>query len=403
MKSRKELLITASTFPRWDGDSTPAFVEQFASHLAKRGLAITVLAPHAHGAKAHEHRKSMDIKRFRYFWPARGETLAYDGGAVAKISKSPVYAMKLFLFMAALFANTLYIAVRKNVVAINAHWIIPQGFAAIIVKQLTGKRVVIQVHGGDIFNLHGKWLTKAKAFTLRQADAVVVNSSATLKACQAVHNRPDYVIIPMGVDLERFKPAEKSKALVKRYRLNAFTILFVGRLSEEKGVIYLLEALKRLREAGVTFKALIAGDGPEKGELIRFVEQNELTEYVIFVGWVNPGSIAEYYSVADVFVGPSIISSRGWQEALGTVFLEALACGVPIIATDTGGIADAVEDGKTGRLVPEKSAKAIYIVLRELYSQPATLQALSRNARKSMKTKFAWQSVIDRYLQVFEL
>jgi len=204
------------------------------------------------------------------------------------------------------------------------------------------------------------------------------------------------------VDVERFKPQPPLVQLQQKYGLGRFTVLFVGRLVEQKGVPYLLEALKQLRATGADFKALIVGEGPEKESLEEFVRANDLTENVLFVGWVQATELQDYYNVADVFVGPSIVSDKGLTEALGLVFIEALSCGLPVVATSTGGIADVVEDRKTGILVPERSAESICKVLDEFYRNPDQLAELSINGHSSMQSKFSWDGVVDQYLAILE-
>src|SRR5690606_2076274 len=160
-------------------------------------------------------------------------------------------------------------------------------------------------------------------FTLKRASRVIVNSSATLEACKELYDR-QYELIPMGIDMDKFKPGTPSKELKKRHGLGRFTILFVGRLSEVKGVNYLIEACAMLKNSDADFTCLVVGDGPLKSSLERVVADNKLSRQVKFVGWVSDADeLKDYYNTADVLVGPSL------SEALGLVFVEASACGLP--------------------------------------------------------------------------
>lgn len=391
-----------STYPRWAGDATPAFVAQFAKRLAALVGRVFVLAPHAKGAATHETKAKVRLKRFHYFVPASAQNIAYDGGAVGKVGKGALYAFKLVLYVTSLFMNGMHIVLTKKVHIINAHWIIPQGFVAIIIKLLTGAKVVVTVHGGDIFSLNSPLLVRVKRWVLGQADAVVVNSSATLAACQKVCPTAAYHQIPMGIDVGHFKPSMPSARLVERYGLAGFTVLFVGRLTQEKGAIFLCQALKKFKQKRQNFKALLVGDGPERARLERYIAAHNLGQHVTLVGWVEPGEIIDYYNAADVFVGPSIVSRSGWQEAMGLVFAEALAMGLPVVATNTGGIADVVAHGKTGFLVQQKSPQAIYDALTELYNDPSLRKRMSQSGRQHIEQHFAWGSVMSQYTKVFE-
>jgi glycosyltransferase involved in cell wall biosynthesis len=121
----------------------------------------------------------------------------------------------------------------------------------------------------------------------------------------------------------------------------------------------------------------------------------------VFIGWEPSEELPDYYNTADVFVGPSVVGSKGWQEALGLVFIEALATGLPVISTNTGGIADVVEDGVTGYLVDQRSSEQIARRLQALYEDRAPLQELSRHGRATVERRFSWDTVTSAYARVF--
>lgn len=389
------ILVTASTYPRWQGDSTPGFVQDLARGMTNSFAEVNVLVPHAAGAETVEYEPGLTVHRFRYFYPASAQNITYDGGGVGKIKKTPLYAIKLLCFMTALLWNTFWYAVTRKVDVINPHWAIPQGFVAVLVKFLTGKRVVLTVHGGDVFSLNGKIMLKVKRFIMKHCDEVCVNSSATKRQCESIYDR-EYKIIPMGVDINIFKPSESSKELIDKYQLNSFTILFVGRLAKVKGIPYLLEALKKLSNDNLEFKAVIAGDGPLRNELESFIEVNNLGEFIILPGWISRKDLKNYYATANIFVGPSL------SEAQGLAFVEALACGTPAIGTDTGGIPDMIKDGVNGYLVKLESPQEIYGKLKLMIENPEITKRLKDEARESIADKFSWDSIISEYQVLLE-
>lgn len=393
----KELLILTSGYPRWPGDATTPFVKQFAEQMATSVDEVTVLAPHFAGAKVAEREgPHLTVRRFRYFLPYRHEDVAYGGNAVARVKGTPLYLLKLLLYVASAFVRV----VAARPVLVNAHWLIPQGLVAVAAKPFTRARVVVTVHGGDVFSLNGTLMRRIKRAVLRSADAVVVNSSATRKACEELCPERSYEVIPMGIDTDTFKPAGPSAA-GDRVQQRDFTVLFVGRLTEDKGVIDLLQALELLQASGARFRAIVVGSGNQEEELRRFVEQRDLRSCVEFTGWVGSEDLVAYYHAADVFVGPSIVGSTGWKEALGLVFVEALATGLPVIATDTGGIADVVEDGVTGYLVDQQSPHQLFEKLRLLYEDRPLLARLSRQGRATVEQRFSWATVGSRYEELF--
>ncbi len=154
----------------------------------------------------------------------------------------------------------------------------------------------------------------------------------------------------MGVDVERFKTSRNNN------QDHVFTVTFVGRLSSQKGVTDVLAAVRKIKSEGVhDIHFNIAGDGPQKKQLQKYVRDNQLSDIVSFLGWVQPKDLPSLLKKSDVFIGPSVIDSDGWMEAFGLVFVEAAAAGLPVIATNVGGIKDIVDDNITGFLVDQKS------------------------------------------------
>jgi phosphatidyl-myo-inositol dimannoside synthase len=395
----KRLVVLTSSFPRWPGDNTTPFVRQFAENVARTGRDVLVVAPHHRGAAVSEQlEERLDVRRFRYFLPYAQEDVAYGGNAVARVRKTPLYALKLALFLLSSLAAV--ITARPRI--INVHWLIPQGLVAVLAKRLTGARVVITVHGGDVLSLNGRLLRRIKRFILRRADVVVANSAFTAAACESLYDGRSYEVIPMGVDLGRFRAGPASAELTSRYGLGDFTILFVGRLTEDKGLADLVEALHLLDRSGAAFTALLVGSGDQEADLRRRVQELGLDERVVFVGWVAHDDLADYYNTADVFVGPSIVGSKGWQEAVGLVFVEALATGLPVISTRTGGIPDVVDDGITGFLVDPESPEQICERLRGLIDDRSLLRAMGTRGRAAVEQRFSWESVTQRYSAIFD-
>lgn len=397
-KQKNNILVTTSTFPRWENDNTPGFVLDFCRSISDSFDNLYVIAPHHKGAPTKEIiDNKVRVRRYRYFLPEAHQTIAYDGGAHTKIKIGPIYAIKLMMFLASQLIHSLYFVLFKKVRIINAHWLIPQGFIAIIVKLIAFKkvRVVVTVHGSDVLKFNGRHINKVKSLVLKYADEVVVNSSVTLEKCQELYSR-EYSLIPMGINIKEYKDAASSKDIVKKYTLNSFTVLFVGRFSEEKGIIYLCKALKKLKASGAEFEAILIGDGPKKEEIVKFIDNSGLTDSVHITGWVKHDNLPKYYKVADVLVGPSLL------EALGIVFLEALASGVPIIATKVGGIRDVLIDEFNGLSVKTGSSEDIFEKLDRLTKDGKLLNEFKSNATKSVSEEYSWDTIAVKYALILK-
>ncbi len=389
---KEALIVIASTFPRWKQDSVPTFVKDFADALSD-DFEITVVAPHYGGALKREKMDALNVRRFRYAYPVRAENIVYEGHAAQKANARPLYLIKLLSYVVACFWTTL-IATKGKRTIINAHWIIPQGFVAILVGYLTGSRTVMTVHGGDVFTLNGKYMLMVKRWILRHADEVIVNSTATRNACKKIFPDRVYTVIPMGIHTYQ-KKLRKSKS-------SRTHLLFVGRLSVEKGAIYVCEAmeiLKKIRDAN--FHLSIVGDGPELRTIQEFIIEHHLEKIVSLEGWLQKNELRHRYRDADVFIGPSLETPNGWKEALGLTFAEASYAGLPVIATKTGGIPDVVKDGITGLLVQQKSAQDIARAVRYLFDHPEIAKAMGIAGHKHVADNFTWESVASRYKSVF--
>lgn len=395
MKQLKQrtLVVLASTYPRWANDKVPNFVENFVNQMSPRFKRIQVIVPHYSGAKHKERPESpahnVHITRFRYFLPYSQEDIAYG-----EFKKDTLYPLKSLIYIWSELWTTFLTCLRNRQVIVNAHWLIPQGFVAVLLKPIFRNRVVISIHGADVFTLNGGTMRKVKRFTLQRADAVIANSSATLEVCQSLCER-EYSVIPMGVDLERFRRPESRKAG------KTFELLFVGRVVEAKGLTYLFEAIKQLRDQHVPVHLQVVGDGEARQDLEAYVATHQLDKQITMAGWVQQADLAPYYARAHAFVGPSIETANGWKEAFGVVFAEASAMGLPVITTSTGGIKDIVKHEVNGLVVAQKDAAAIAEAIIRLRRDPALCEKLGRRGVQYIAEHFAWPVIADKYERVF--
>lgn len=388
------LVVLASTYPRWANDTVPNFVENFVNRVSDKFRNVCVIVPHYRGAKRKDRPRSpvnnVCVRRFRYFIPYSRQNIAYG-----EFRKDKVYPVKVLLYVWSELWTTFCVCLRSKQPVINAHWLIPQGFVAVLLKPILGCKVVISVHGADVFTLNGAAMRKLKRFALKRADAVIVNSSATREACEELYQR-NYPLIPMGVDITRFKASRRRAAG------ETFELLFVGRVVEEKGLGYLCEAMKVLRQRGVPVHLNIVGNGSAHDDIAGYVKQHELDDVITLAGWVQQDRLVEYYARANVFVGPSVETANGWREAFGVALAEASACGLPVIATRTGGIEDIVKDEVNGLIVPQRDAQAIVRAVVRLQEDPELRDKLGRRGAGYIGENFSWNVVASRYEQVFK-
>ncbi|MDO6691861.1 glycosyltransferase family 4 protein [Aliiglaciecola sp. 3_MG-2023] len=397
-----KILVVSSNYPRWKGDSTTPFVHNFAKQLVELGHQVRVIAPHYEGALKKETMDDVEIRRFQYLLPQSAQTVCYQGGALGNLEKNTSNKYKLpflliFEWLSILVQTLIW---RPNV--INSHWLVPQSFLCSIVSIVTRTKHVATVHGGDVFALNSGIMKKVKTFAIKQAHRVSVNSSVTEQKVLDLAPKVDDKLfrLPTGILPLPHINSEDVKTL--RAKLCQSTtqklVLFVGRLSEEKGVGDAILAIKRLIDKGLDVRLVIAGEGHDKQKFIDLVKQHHLTEHVQFEGWVDSNQIYTYFKSSDVFVGPSKQSSTGWIEAQGLTFVEAMLAECAVIGTRSGGIPDAVQPGKTGWLCEPNNAEDLSKTIENVLFHQDNVPDIIQNARKFAVENYLVEHVARKFI-----
>jgi len=400
------ILCLTSNFPRWAGDSTTPFVLHLAQDLKRLGWQITVLAPHAEGAKRHETLGGIRVRRFRYLLPTRLETVCYQGGALINLRKDRLNYAKLPPLVFFEWLQTTLRLLTGKFDLLHSHWLLPQGFIGALAASPLGIPHVCTVHGGDVFGLQGQFLRKFKSFALRHTDAVTVNSSATRQAVSRIC--PDYSTlhtIPMGVSAAVCTPQHQAQTAGIRSRFRRGQgplLLFIGRLVEEKGLADLLDAMALLRDSHQDMTLVVIGEGQDRPFFEKQVHDRRLAGQVMFTGWLDSDQIPGYLAAADILVAPSRTAPDGWVEAQGLTIIEAMMAGLPVIATRTGGIVDSVDHDVSGLLVPERSPADLATAITRLVDDPELAKSLGRSARQEAAARFSRETSAAQFSQLFE-
>lgn len=201
----------------------------------------------------------------------------------------------------------------------------------------------------------------------------------------------EYRIIPNGVDVDFYANAKP----FPEFRDGKVNIFFVGRVEPRKGAMYLLRAYAKVKERHPDIRLIIAGRGPEIGDLRRFVHQRRLAD-VFFAGRISDADKASFYKTADIFVAPST-----GQESFGIVLLEAMAAGCAVIASDIHGYKRVIQRNGTGLLVEPKDPDALAEALERLIVDPAQRASLGQ-AGAQRATDYDWTHVTRELVRVYE-
>lgn len=385
MNQKKKLLVTASTFPRWEGDTEPRFVLDLAAHMTDK-YEITVLAPAAPKANDREILEGVQVIRYHYFPVHKWETLCYPGAIVPRIKEKKIRILLVpFLFL------SLYYHLAKllpDYDLVHAHWLIPQG----IVQSFFNKPYIVTGHGGDVTSLNKGILRKLKIRCLKKAAQVTVVSEHLKKKVQELTQEVMPKVISMGVDGDKFG----KQYYVPNYfeQENRKVVLFVGRLVEIKGVKYLIEAMRN-----IDAMLVIIGDGPLKGDLER--QAADMKGKIAFWGAQTHEELKKIYASADIFVAPSVTVGDGAKEGFGLVMLEAMASGLPVVASDSGGIKQLVRNGVNGLLCEEKNVAQLTDCINKILVDEKLYSRFVENAKETVK-QYDYSIIGKKYCEIMK-
>jgi alpha-maltose-1-phosphate synthase len=305
----------------------------------------------------------------------------------------------------ALEALSVGLAMARDPVAadvVHTHtWYV--GFGGMLVQAIHDVPLVVTLHSmeplrpwkADQLGTGYAVSSWAERLAVERAERVIA-VSGQMRADILTHFRVDperVVVIHNGVDAEAFRRTERREALA-RHGVREPYVLFVGRISEQKGIFPLLEAARALPE---DVSLVLCASSPDTPELLARLEAAVAGRPR--VRWINAmlpvADVVELYSHAAVFVCPSI------YEPFGLINLEAMACGTPVVATRVGGIPEVVVDGETGWLVPPGDEAALAQALRGALADQARARRMGEAGRRRVEAHFSWDRIAERTLAVY--
>ncbi len=279
----------------------------------------------------------------------------------------------------------------------------PAGYVARALATRRGTPYIVAAYGRDLLAARRQASSsplkrRLLNWILGSAQAVVVPSrwaasraAALLEDLDLVQRAAGIEIVKPGVDLARFRPGLGAEPLRCRYGIpERGVLLTVARLEPHKGIGTVLRALRELQDLHLTY--VVAGDGAAAAELRQLALGLGVERRVRWLGWVPEDDLPFLYNAAEVYVGMSEETDLE-VEGFGLSFLEAAACGLPVVAGAAGGVPDAVENGKTGYLLEPKAPEKLARVLRQLFSDREHCLRLGAAGRRRAEREFAWERV----------
>src|SRR5712691_1703994 len=204
-------------------------------------------------------------------------------------------------------------------------------------------------------------------------------------------------IVPLGTDPDRFRPGLDAAALRERFAFpdgGARWLLTVARLEPHKGVDTVIAALPAIVAQAPDVRYAVAGSGPERERLEKLAHKIGVADRVRFLGEVSDADLPALYNLASVYVGASRRAERIGVEGFGISLVEASACGLPVVAGNSGGIPDAVRDGETGFLVPPEDTAALSGVVCRLLGDAALARRIGAAGRAAVERHYNWDRVV---------
>ena len=297
----------------------------------------------------------------------------------------------IFILSASLWTLSFVPHFRPN--ATLAFFGVPSGAVAWLIKMIYRIPYVISLRGGDVpgfrpydFYYYHKLIAPFLRIIWKKASAVIANSNGLRQLAHAFDSGFEIPVIPNGVDLEHYQVAHRDWSPPR--------LLSVGRIVHQKGLDLAMHALGGLKE--LDWEWWIAGDGPQMPSLQSLAQELGIKDRVVFLGWQSRQQIVESYKQSNVFLFPSR------HEGMPNALLEAMASGLPVVATCIAGNEELVVEGETGYLVPVEDIEALQGKLKNILSNSTLRQQMGQASRRRVEETYRWESTAQQYATLLE-
>jgi phosphatidylinositol alpha-1,6-mannosyltransferase len=401
-RARPILLVTNNLPPVLGGSAI--VYDNLARHAGGR---VVVIAPTLNyldglpliGWREHDRQAPYPVKRLRLL------------RTVMRDATSPrLHALRLRLqdavVRARLLATLLRCILFERAGAVCIGELVASAWVLGVVRLFPWVSRAVYIHGEEITtrDAYDVRLARRRRALLRAHHVVAVSrfTAATLAELMGEAASARIRLIENGVDVARFRPVARQPGLLDLYGLHGqFVFVSVCRLLEKKGVDHAIAGFAAVVTQYPDTRYLVVGDGPYRATLEALARTHAVADKVVFTGAVGDDELIEHYALGDVFVMPNRRLPNGDTEGFGLVFLEANACGLPVIAGRDGGSIDAVRDGDNGLLVGGQSVDAITQAMLRLRTDAGLRERLRRNGLRTAAAA-DWRHKSAAFLAMFD-
>ena len=377
-------LFIAHAYPRNEGDPVGSFVLRLATALRGFGIDTEVLAPIAEGLSPNDIIEGIPVHRYRYA-PRSMETLAYGGMMSAQVRESWTARLAMLGLLSAGFAAAARALRARRFDLVHAHWWFPGGLVGSGLRAIARRPLVTTLHGSDVrLAREVAGGRRAFRFVARASDALTTVSSWLAR--QAIELAPSAkpIVAPMPVAPGLFHPG--TERADER-------LLFVGKLTEQKGLHHVLRALNAMQARPIV--DVVGAGRVDDTHLRRMAAELGVADRINWLPLMSQADLADRYRQATLHVIPAV------DEGLGLTAIESLLSETPVVAFDSGGLPDAVIPDGTGILVSPGNVGALAAALDRLLANPSERARLGRQGRALALSKFSPDAVAARYASIY--
>jgi glycosyltransferase involved in cell wall biosynthesis len=372
------LLLINYEYPPIGGGAANA-TWHIARELTRLGHSVTVLTSCYNHLKGFKNEDGISVYRCKSL----------------RKNKETSNMLEMLIFMLSSSVIISRIFKNKKIDGIICFFTFPCGPLGLFAKLFWGIPYIISMRGGDVpgadpkIKLIHTVLRPLRRLIMRKGHNIIANSDGIKRMAQSTDSFP-MIVIPNGVDTGVFYPDVESRDKTDQ----PFHFIYVGRFQPEKNLPFMFKYLAAIRErTSIPFFVNMVGDGPQKAELMRLADSVGIKTRIKWYGWVAKEELRRIYNRSDCLIMPSL------YEGMSNAILEAMACGLPVIASSVGGNIDLVQHGKNGFLFdiahPEQFDEAIMHML-----QPR--KENSHMPEEYFLYEYNWRSIAEKYLLCFE-
>lgn len=402
MSTRHVVVMIASSYPRFPGDGVGSFIEPMARGVAALGHEVHLVAPWHPDIRRGASEDGVFFHFYRYALTRSMNVFGYAEGLRADTDLRFGAWAAAPAALAAGWFKAWRVATKRRATVIHAHWVVPGGITG---RFAAGRLpLVVSLHGSDVYvaERHAMLRTAARSVFKRATWVTACSSDLAQRAIALGASPATTEMLPYGVDATRFAPDPDARARMRaRIGLDpGVPVVFsAGRLVRKKGFDVLIDATPDLRERVPDVRVVIAGDGDLRDELAARAAARG--GGVVLLGNQSQDEVAAWAAAADVIAVPSVHDEAGNVDGLPNVALESLASGTAVVATRVGGLPEVIDDGVSGRLVPERDPGALAAALADLLAAPDAARRMGAAGRARVMRAFGWPRVAKRLVDAY--